>query len=151
MRGFCSFLGLSLLLIKPQLALGLLIIIHPRRDILIILMGLLGASLLLWGAWGVHLLGATDQGNMQRVNVAPMRLIPAPLSLVIGVALLIYAYHKNDMALVLIGWIFCTPYLAYYSAILPYAALLVRFPRLAKIIFICTWVIYGGLIILWMI
>lgn len=141
------------LLVKPQVALGAWIG-FPRQAWLatgLVVVGIGLASIVLWGWWPPHMLatiGTTIAG--QPFNIAPAHFIGAPLSLLIGGLLLLCALYRQDIPLGVIGWLFCVPYVSIYSLPLHFGFTLLRFRWLGLILFVATWAIYGGAILIGM-
>jgi hypothetical protein len=139
------------LLIKPQDALGVMITYKRRDFIRTTLLGLLVVlvSLLLWGAWPLQSLKAIQTYTLgQSFNLAPLALLPWFVSLAIGGYLAWRAYRKQDAPLAILAWLFFVPYIPLYSLLIPFAALAVRFPRVALIISVVMWAVYGRVVLL---
>lgn len=133
------------LVIKPQSALGYWFSLR-WRDLLIavlVLLIFLLITLAIWGLWPVDLQRKVSRHFEIPYNLAPMALIPIPLSLLIGVVLAYFAFKRHDPALGIFAWLFFVPYTVMYSLILPFACLAVRYPRIALAISIGLWTALG--------
>lgn len=79
-------------------------------------------SLLVWGFWPQQML-ETIQGDILtesyigKFNLAPMDILSAPVSLVIGLALMWAAFRRKDPPLAILGWLFFVPYIPFYQTI----------------------------------
>jgi len=136
------------LLVKPQNALGVWLS-FKRHDLvraIIVSLIVLILSFIIWGNWLLPL--ATYAANqMQRsYNMAPLALMPVPVSLAIGLGLGWYAFKRRDPVWSILAWLFFVPYIKIYSLLLPFTVFAVRQRKVALIITIVMWIIYGGLI-----
>lgn len=136
-----------LLLIKPQNASGVLLS-YKRRDfirtIAVSIVIALG-SFLVWGNWPIRMWKAIQTYTLGRsFNLAPIVLLPLPVSLLIGLALAYIAWRRRDPALSILAWLFFVPYIPFYSLLIPFAMLSLRAPRVALVANIAMWLIYGG-------
>lgn len=132
---------------KPQLAVGYYFGLKPKQWLVAGAVGafFVGLTFLIWGFWPLQILEVVGERSIGRdFNVAPMNLMPRLLSIAIGVGMAIWAFRLQDPAIGILAWLFFTPYIAPYSLLLPLAMVAVRFFRLALIITIAMWVIYGG-------
>lgn len=139
------------LIVKPQVALGIYAGAHLRQLVLAALVVgvVLALSVLLWGWWPPQMLASIARNSLNRpYNLAPVALMPALLSYAIGLAIGIRAVQKRDAVLGVYAWLFFVPYITLYSLLIPYAFACVRWPRVALIIHIATWVFYGGVLLL---
>jgi len=139
------------ILVKPQEAIG--IFASYSRQMLIraglVLLAVSLIALLIWGLWPVAMWNAIRQSlSSPAYNIAPLHLLPAPLSIAIGLTLLVIAYKKRDPVRAIWGGLFLVPYVALYSLLLPWALLAVRHPRLALLISVVMWVMYGGFVMM---
>jgi hypothetical protein len=141
-------LSAPMMLTKPQIAMGAWIGYSPRRLIraLISTIAILLASYVIWGSWIPDMQAALDSYFVEDVNLAPITLIPAPLSIFIGLVLALRAFRRRDVVLGIFAGLFFVPYIALYSLILYFALLTIRLPLLAKVIYLSTWLVYGGII-----
>ncbi len=139
------------LLIKPQDALGV-VITYRRRTILrmaAVTLGLLVVTLLIWGAWPPAMWNAIRAYSLGRsFNLAPVSLMPWPLSIAIGLIMAFYAIRRRDRAVSILAWLFFVPYITLYSLLLPFALLTFKSARLALIISVVMWIVYGSILIL---
>jgi hypothetical protein len=137
------------LLIKPQDALGYWLTLK-RRDFVravILILSLFLLSLLLWPGWPIQMIQAILTNTVGRsYNLAPITMMPWPIAVAIGLALSWFGFKRRDPILAILGWIFFSPYLTYYSLLLPFALLAIRYPRVALIFSVTMWVIFGGII-----
>ncbi len=143
--------SLPLLLVKPQDALGVLLS-YSRRHLIravAVMASVFACSLVIWGNWPLRMLAAIQRYTLldRNYNIAPLAVLPVPLALLIGIGLAYVAFRRRDPALSILAGLFFTPYIAFYSLLIPFAMLATRWPRLALIITVCTWLIYGG--VLW--
>ena len=141
-----------LLAIKPQLAFGYWLTLK-RRDLvhaIIVLLATVLVSLLIWGPWPIDMIDAIKLNTLGRsyhlFNLAPLVLLPAPVSIAIGVWMGWRAVKRHDVILGFLAWLFFVPYIASYSLLLPLALIAVRLPRFALLVTVVIWVIYGGTI-----
>ena len=143
--------SLPFLLIKPQLAMGYYFGIAPRRWLPAALVGavVVGISFLIWGLWFQKIAAAVPSVSIGRTfNIAPLNLMPWPISIAIGLALAYLAYRRQDPAIGIIAWLFFTPYIALYALLLLFGIIAIRLRKLALIIYFSTWIIYGGLFVI---
>lgn len=137
------------LLIKPQLALGYYFS-TPREKWLrtgIIAVITLVVSLVIWGNYIARIISLVPTLSIGRsFNIAPLHLLPWPISLAIGLVLAYLAFRRRDPPLGIIAWFFFTPYVSFYSLVLLLAMVAIRFRLLAIIITASLWVIYGGVV-----
>ncbi len=139
------------LIIKPQVALGIYAGAQLRQLVIAALVVgvMLALSLLLWGWWPPQMLASIAQHSLNRpFNLAPVALMPAVLSYAVGLVIGIRAVQKKDAVLGVYAWLFFVPYITLYSLLIPYTLACVRWPRVALIIHIATWVFYGGVLLL---
>jgi len=141
-------------LIKPQAAFGYWFSFQRRtlvQAIIVLLIALL-VSFVLWGAWPMNMLNAvqavTISGNAYSLfNVAPLHFLPAPISILIGLWLAWRAFRRHDPILGILAWLFFTPYVAFYGLLLPLGLVAIRWFRLALLISVLIWLMYGGVIV----
>lgn len=150
-----AFFSGPLLLTKPQIALGAWIGYRPSQLIRALLgtILILLISYLIWGFWLPDMWEAVQKYTLPdayygQFNLAPITLLPMPLSILIGLGLAGRAFWRKDVILGIFAWLFFVPYIPFYSLILYFALMTIRLPLLAKIIYGCTWLIYGGIIVL---
>jgi hypothetical protein len=141
-----------LLVIKPQLALGYWFGLDRQsfvRAVIGLLLVLL-VSFALWGAWPLQMLEGIQVNTLGRAyhlfNLAPLVLMPAPLSLGIGLVLIVLTVRRHDPALGILAWMFFVPYITLYSLTLPFAIVAVRWPRVALLISVVMWLVYGSVL-----
>ncbi|MFO7320495.1 MAG: hypothetical protein DIU68_002085 [Chloroflexota bacterium] len=104
-------------------------------------------SLLLWGWWPERMLHAIQTNLVgQSTNLAPLILLPAPVSIAIGLVLAAQAYRRRDPLLGIFAWLFFVPYLKFYSLLLHLALASARWPRMALLISGVMWIVYGSLV-----
>lgn len=143
------------LLTKPQVALGVWMSYSPRKLItagMVMVMVLL-VSFIIWPAWPDGMRQAVERYTLteeyiSNFNMAPLDLLPMPFSPLIGVAIAWHAIRRRDPVLSILAWFFFVPYIPVYTLLFYLAILAIRLPKLAWIIQITMWVIYGGAILL---
>ncbi len=139
-----------LLLVKPQDAMGYWLSLDGRdlrRAILVTLATLL-TSLVLWGFWPGPMMDGIRTWTLGRAyNLAPSALLPWPLAWGTGAALGIFARRRRDPVLGVLAWLFFVPYITLYSLLLPFTLAAVRWPRVAVVISAAMWLIYGGVLV----
>ncbi len=139
------------LLIKPQLALGYYFGVRPHRWLRTAIIGglILLIAFVIWGNFVAKIIALVPSFSIGRdFNIAPLNLLPWPISLAIGLALAYMAFRRRDPPLGIIAWFFFTPYVSFYSLVLLLAMIAIRFRLLAIIISVSLWVIYGGVVFL---
>jgi hypothetical protein len=143
--------SMPLLVIKPQNALGYYLAAKPR-DLLVavvVLIALVLVSLLVWGWWPEPLLANIGRYSLGRAyNLAPVSLMPWPIAVVIGVGIAWLALRRRDPVLGILGGLFFAPYITLYSLLLPLALIALRWPRLAIVVSLALWIVYGGALFL---
>lgn len=131
-----------LLLVKPQNALGYLLSFSWRDLIRWGIVALITAlvSFLVWGNW---IQGWIDNTQSKLVvwaiNVAPVALIGIPGAILLGLALAVVAVRRHDPVWGILAGVCFVPYLAGYSALLPFTLVTARFPRAALVISGAIW------------
>lgn len=140
-----------LLLTKPQVALGIWFSYNKREWLHgTVVVGLtLVLSIIIWGFWWEDMLEAICTYTLldeyfKQFNLAPSALLPMPISPIIGLGLLYYAFRQSDPVYTILAWIFFAPYIPVYTVLVYMALIAVRLPLLTLIIYIVTWVIYGA-------
>ncbi len=143
------------LLAKPQSALGVVISYRWSEFVYFVMFSLVTIILafIFWGAWPIDMWGAIER-NRQGLydathNMAPSALLPVPLAYTLGLALGYLGFRQRDPILSIFAWMCFVPYLANYSLLLPFALLAIRWPLTAMIISAAMWIIYGGIILLY--
>ncbi|MCA9911159.1 MAG: hypothetical protein KC519_21045 [Anaerolineae bacterium] len=141
--------SMPFLLVKPQTAFGYYLGIDWRETLRAALVAALviGLSLLIWPDWITQMIDQIRSGALtaRTYNLAPMSLVGAPVSVLIGLFLAWRAVKRRDPVLSIFAWVFFVPYLALYGVLLHLALLAIRLPRVALIISLVLWVIYGGM------
>lgn len=139
--------SMPFLLVKPQTAFGYYLGTDWRETLRAGLVAalIIGLSLLIWPGWITQMLDQIRNGALSAriYNLAPMSLIGAPVSFLIGLFLAWRAVKRHDPVLGIFAWVFFVPYLALYGVLLHLALLAMRLPRVALIISLALWVIYG--------
>ena len=74
-------------------------------------------------------------------SVSPWEFLPPLVSILIGVALLVFAFRRHDDVLKILAGLFFTPYLPTYTAIIPFLFLCIRFPRVGAYISAGLWLL----------
>src|SRR5258708_25447213 len=138
------------LLIKPQTAFGVWLSFKRTdltRAILITLVVVL-ISLLVWGAWPLRVAEFMQRNPPGwEFNIAPLALIPWPISVGMGLLLAWRAFRRRDSILGILCWLFFVPYLKFY-ALLPYFAVFaIRYWRVALVHIVLYSVVYGGVVL----
>lgn len=145
------------LLAKPQSALGVIISYKRKEFVHFVLISLITIILAFtfWDAWPIDMLDAIDRNrdglNNATHNMAPSVLLPAPLAYGIGLALGYLGFSRRDPILSIFAWLCFVPYVANYSLVLPLALHAIRWPLTATITNITMWIIYGGIILLYVV
>lgn len=143
--------SLVLILIKPQDAIGYMLT-FSRRELVrsVALTGvMLTISLVAWGWWPIRMWRAIQTYTLGRsFNIAPLAVLPVPLALAIGAALGYVAWRRKDTALGVIAGVFVVPYLTLYSTLIAFTMVALKWPRLALIINLSMWAVYGGVFLL---
>jgi hypothetical protein len=134
-------------LAKPQIGLGYYIGLKPsdwlRALVLLVIVGIL--TLMIWGWWPEMMLSAAVETTLDRVfNVAPIKFLGF-VSILIGLVLAFFAYRRQDSPLGILAWLFITPYIAVYSIPLILGMLAIRWPLLALLFSVVSWLILGGI------
>lgn len=137
--------------IKPQTALGYFAGVPLRNWLRLILgaaiTGIL--SLVMWGWWLPAILENIRLYTVSAtVNLAPMAYLTPFVSLPLGVFLLWQAYRRRDPLIGVLAWLFIVPYIALYSLLVYLALFAVRYPRIALLISVVMWIIYGQFVVL---
>jgi hypothetical protein len=135
------------LLVKPQNAFGYWLSFKWRDFIraAIVVNITLVISLVLWGAWPLQWWEAIQHNTLGRFyNLAPMGLLPVPVSITIGLALGVYAFRRRDPVLSILAGLFFVPYITLYALLPSFALFAVRFPRIALLISVVIWAVYGS-------
>jgi hypothetical protein len=142
--------SLPFLVIKPQTALGYVFSFRWRDLVRATVLGLLFGvfALLLWGHLLPQMIVQAGQASaMSRpFNAAPMALIGIPAAVLCGIGLGVIGVYRRDPILCIFAWVFLMPYVALYGLLLHLALLAVRAPRLALVISLVLWVIFGGML-----
>lgn len=143
--------SVPLMIIKPQNALSVYLLENRQNILKVILAGLLTLAVTLpfWGFWPVDMLEAARSNlGWQWANLAPMHILSAPVSIVLGLLVGYIAFRQRDPILMILAWLFFIPYIKLYSLLLHFALAAVRWWRVTVIISVCMWVIYVGVIVL---
>ncbi len=137
-----------LLLVKPQVALGY-VLSFTRRQLVrsgaVVLAALL-VSLVVWPGWPLRMLDAAAPLAGRGYNVAPMAFLSVYISPLIGVVLAWRAVRRHDAIVGVLAGLFFVPYIAFYSLLIPFALAAVRWPRMALLVSVVMWLVYGGLL-----
>lgn len=138
------------LAVKPQVALGYWFGLAPRTVIKAVMVTAVvgGLAWLVWGPWPLGILASVIRNRhlTQVGNLAPLRLLPAPLALATGIWLAWRAHRQRDPHLGVLAGVFFVPYLQPYSLLIHLALLAARWPRLILLVSVTMWVIYGGVL-----
>jgi len=136
------------LLVKPQNTLGVWLS-FKRHDLvraIIVSLIVLILSFLIWGDWPLSLANYAVNEMQRNYNMAPLALLPVPIALAIGLALGWYAFKRRDPVWSILAWLFFVPYIKIYSLLLPFTVFAVRQRRIALIITVVMWIVYGAVI-----
>jgi len=138
------------MLSKPQVALGCLL----GQECAVVVRWLLGAgllvltSVLLWGAWWEDWQASSASKLVAwAVNVAPSGVIGPLLSVALGLGLGWWALRRRDSLLGLLAGLCFTPYVAFYSLMIPFVVLAARRPGLGLLISLTVWAMLLPLIL----
>lgn len=143
--------SLPFLLVKPQLALGYYFAVPPKKWFIcgVVAVGVVLISFVIWGNWVPDMIVGIQTNSLGRFfNIAPINLLPWPISVAIGGFFAYKSFRKQDAALGILAGFFFVPYFAPYSLPLIFAIVAIKARRLAIIISISMWVIYGGAILI---
>lgn len=131
------------LLVKPQDATGI-IFSYRWRDFVRwvgVTAAVMLASFVIWGDWVNALIANSRQYPVSwSINLAPQAIIGLPLALLAGAALLLYAFRRRDPVVAALAGLFFVPYLASYSAMVPFTLAAARWPRVMFIVTVALWV-----------
>lgn len=138
-----------MLAIKPHIAFGYYFGFPWRRWVPVAIVGVVFVliSLLVWRLWPLDYIETSRVAaqHVERVyNAAPYSWMTPFVSVPIGIALAIWAYRRQDPLLGIMSGVFITPYIAFYSLVIPFAMLAIRLPKIALVISVIIWVIIGG-------
>jgi hypothetical protein len=134
------------LLVKPQNAFGYWLSFERREFIraALVVLVTLQVSVLIWGAWPGQMWEAIQRHTLGRFyNLAPMALLPAPVSIAIGLVLAVYAFRRRDPVLSILAGLFFVPYITLYALLPPFALFAIRYRRIALLISVVIWAVYG--------
>ena len=137
------------LLIKPQDALGYWLSLKRQVFVraMILVMVVLIISLVIWGPWPLRMWDAIRVNTLGKsYNMAPLALLPWPIAVAIGLGIGWVAFKRRDPALSILAGLFFIPYTTLYALLLPLALLAVRYPRVALVVTVVVWIIYGGIL-----
>ena len=133
------------LAVKPQTFPGYIFTFNWRqlvRATLITLVTLL-ISFLIWGVDWLQALWL-EFGTRSLATNASLSLwsyLPVWIPLLLGLALLVYAFRRQDDVLKILAGFFFTPYLPMYTAIIPFLFLCIRYPRVGVFVTAGLWMI----------
>ncbi len=138
-----------MLAIKPHIAFGYYFGFPWRRWVPVAVVGaaVFLISLVVWWLWPLDFVAMLQvwEDHVTRVyNAAPSGWMTPFVSVPIGIALAIWAYRRQDPLLGIMSGVFITPYIAFYSLVIPFAMLAIRLPKIALVISVMIWVIIGG-------
>ena len=142
-----------LLVVKPQAALGYWFGFQWRewwRGGLVML-AVLALALILWPGWIDGMIGAVRANTLgdwgSRINLALSSLMPRPLAWLIGAGLAGLALYRRDVVIGVFAWQFFVPYSTFYGWMPAFALLAARWPRIALVVSLTLWALYGGVLI----
>lgn len=139
-----------LLLTKPQNAIGYLLSLKWPQLVrwTAITLGLVLISFVLWGNWPLEWLeNSNEKLVVWQINIAPNAFLGYPLAIILGIIVLVLALRRRDPVLSILAGMCFVPYLASYSAILPFALIAARLPRLAALISVTIWFVVFQLVL----
>jgi hypothetical protein len=131
--------------IKPQLLLTYCLSFDRRTFVrfLIVGLGVLLVSLLIWGDWlsAWLLMQSSKQGNQQHINLAPMHHFGILPSLMVGIGVLAWGWRRRDTVWITLEGVFFVPYIASYSLIVPFMLFATRRPFVALLLSVSVWIV----------
>jgi hypothetical protein len=139
-----------LLLVKPQNALGYVFALTHRQRVrwLTVVLVVFLLSLAIWGPWPLDWIpDANSKIVVLNVNFAPWSVITPYLSIPIGLVLGWFAARRRDPILAILAGAFFFPYIAFYTLLLHFTLIAIRWPRAALIISLALWVVIGIFIV----
>ena len=135
--------GLAVALSKPQVGMlaGLLWFKRAKRKLLFLLpaTGLLLLSFVVWGWWVPQMFAQTGPGGRA---VGPWNVSPFPWMIPVGLALLYFAWKREDELLAVAATLCLVPYFAIYSLTAFFAMFAARSPRHAVIAWVVLWIFF---------
>lgn len=135
-----------LLLVKPQNAIGYLAALSWRELVRWTLVALIVvlASFLIWGPWPlVWLENSSVRPVGTNVNFAPWYVASPLVTIPIGIVLAVIARRRRDGLLAILAGAFVVPYIAFYTLLLHFTLIAIRWPRAALVISLALWVVIG--------
>jgi len=140
------------LLIRPQDALGIWFTFNRKVLVraIIVCLAVLLISLFVWGLWPLQMSQPQQSISslQQQINLAPSHFLSYPISAAIGLVLAWRAVRRRDPVFAILAWLFFVPYITFYSLLLHFAVLAIRFPRFALLISGLIWIIYGRIVLI---
>jgi hypothetical protein len=117
----------------------------------LIVLGVVAVSLLLWPGWIDGMVEAIRVNTLgewgSRINMAFSNLLPRPLAWAIGIGLGVLAVRRRDPVIGVFAWQFVVPYATLYGIMPAFALLAARWPRIALILSLTLWLLYGSVVI----
>jgi len=138
------------LMVKPQAAFGYVFSFKRRDFIRASIVGIIVMLLafIIWGNWPLAMWNAIQIYDTNvLVNLAPRNIITLPVSIIVGIALGIYAFRKRDPVLCTAAGFFFVPYTAPNSVLIVFTLLACRWPRALLLISAVCWFIVIGLLL----
>lgn len=140
--------------IKPQIVLGVYLS-YPRKALLrmvAVLSAVVLFSFLIWGFWPIDMWEAIERYTLrddyfEPFNLAPLVRLTPFISIPIGIALGWIAFRRRDPVLSILAWFFFVPYIPFYSTLIYFTLLAIKLPRIALLINVVMWIIYGGALV----
>jgi len=132
------------LMVKPQTAFGYVFSFSRSNFIkaTIVVLSTIIIAFILWGNWPLTLLENLQKYETNAlVNLAPMSILPVWVSLIIGIALGVWAVRKHDAILCIIAGLFFVPYIAPSSLLVAFALMAIRWPYIVLFVNAVCWVI----------
>jgi hypothetical protein len=142
--------SMPFILLKPQVGLGYYLGCQPRDVMRAMIPAavVVALSFLFWGWWPAEVLRHMQRLTNWTFNMAPMVHISPVISLLIGGAIAYQAVRRRDITIGMIAWLFFIPYIPLYSFLIVFSLVTVRWPRVALLISVVMWIVYGGTILL---
>ncbi len=138
------------LMVKPQAAFGYVFSFKRRDFVRATIVGLVVmlAAFLFWGNWPLAMWNSMQLNDTNvLVNLAPKNIIGLPVSIIVGIALGIYAFRKRDPILCTAAGFFFVPYTAPNSVLIIFTLLACRWPRALLLVSAVCWFIVIGLLL----
>ncbi|MBN2469984.1 MAG: hypothetical protein JXN59_04595, partial [Anaerolineae bacterium] len=117
----------------------------------LVVAGAVLVALVLWPGWIQGMLADIQANTLgdwgSRINLAFSSLMPRPLAWAIGAALAGLAVYRRDVVIGVFAWQFFVPYATFYGWMPAFALLAARWPRIALVISLTLWALYGSVLV----